>query len=139
MQTCTACGAKAPPTAAFCPNCQRSLRATGSSRRVLVAIAVAALVFAGLVALLVARDGGRALEAGRSHVDELAEYRVNIGKTAFNATNGVEIGRIEGVDYYEAVGQSRSIVYKVRRNGKLTNAPVSNVVVKDVPATVAEP
>jgi hypothetical protein len=65
--------------------------------------------------------------------DPETTYRANIGKTAFNATNGVEIGRIEGVAQVNGAW-----VYRVNREARLINSPVDNVVVKDTPSTVAK-
>jgi hypothetical protein len=60
-------------------------------------------------------------------------YKQNIGKTAFNKTNGVEIGKI-----VDAVQVNGRWVYKVNRDGRIINSPVDNVVVKTVPSTVAK-
>lgn len=65
--------------------------------------------------------------------DREATYRENIGKTAFNATNGIEIGRIEGVAQVNGAW-----VYRVNREGRTINSPVDNVVVRDAPSTVAK-
>jgi hypothetical protein len=70
--------------------------------------------------------------------DDLAEYRANIGKTAFNKTNGVEQGRIEDVGFAKVKGEGRVVVYKVRYHGALKDSPADNVEVRDVPSTVAE-
>jgi hypothetical protein len=61
--------------------------------------------------------------------DGLDLYRSNIGKTAYNATNGVEIGRIVGVEITRMNGPEQ-IVYKVDRGGRIMLSPVSNVVAR---------
>jgi hypothetical protein len=81
------------------------------------------------VALVAVFLGLLASVAAQSNVT----YRKNIGKTAFNATNGVEIGKIIDVAQVNGVW-----VYKVNRDGRIINSPVDNVVVKDVSSTVAE-
>jgi hypothetical protein len=65
--------------------------------------------------------------------DSAATYRANIGKTAFNATNGTEIGRIEDVAQVNGAW-----VYRVNREGRIINSPVDNVVVKETPSAVAK-
>jgi hypothetical protein len=70
--------------------------------------------------------------------EDLAEYRANLGKTAFNKTNGAEQGRIEDVGYAKVKGEGRVVVYKVRYHGALRDSPADNVEVRDVPSTVAE-
>jgi hypothetical protein len=70
--------------------------------------------------------------------DALATYRVNVGMTAFNATNGAEQGRIVGV-VYEGKGKARRIVYQIVHRGKVRTHPADNVIVRDVPSTVANP
>lgn len=69
--------------------------------------------------------------------DNLDSYRVNIGKTAFNATNGVEKGKIVDVEVTRING-GEHIVYKINAGGRIVNAPASNVIVKDVPSMVAK-
>jgi len=61
-----------------------------------------------------------------------ATYRANIGKTAFNATNGVELGKIVDVASVNGVW-----VYRVNREGRIINSPVKNVVAKDVLSTTS--
>jgi hypothetical protein len=57
--------------------------------------------------------------------------RLNIGKVACNATNGVYVGRIVDVAMYSAVGQAASPVYVVEREpaGRRQNSPPGNTVV----------
>ncbi|CAN5189264.1 hypothetical protein BH20ACI2_BH20ACI2_07410 [soil metagenome] len=69
--------------------------------------------------------------------ENLDSYRANIGKTAFNATNGVEIGKIVDVEVTQINGIEH-MIYKVNNGGRIRNHPVSNVIVKDVPSTVAK-
>jgi hypothetical protein len=71
---------------------------------------------------------------GRENLDS---YRANIGKTAFNATNGVERGRIVDVEVTRMNGIEQ-VIYKINAGGLIVNAPVSNVIVKDVPSMVAK-
>lgn len=61
-----------------------------------------------------------------------AGYRANIGKTAFTAADGVEIGRIADVALMNGV-----LVYKVNRGGRIVNAPVDTVVAKYAPSAPA--
>jgi hypothetical protein len=70
--------------------------------------------------------------------DALAEYRANIGRTAFNKSNGAEQGRIEDVGYAKVKGEGRVVVYRVRYHGALRDSPADNVEVRDVPSTVAD-
>lgn len=70
--------------------------------------------------------------AASARAEQPQTYRANIGKTAFNATNGVEIGRIVDVAHVNGVW-----VYKVNREGRIINSPVDNVVVKETPSSVA--
>lgn len=71
--------------------------------------------------------------------NNLDSYRNNIGKTAFNSTNGVEIGKIVDVEVTQINGIEH-IIYKVNNEGRIVKAPVSNVTVKDVPSkTVKDP
>lgn len=58
-----------------------------------------------------------------------AGYRANIGKTAFTAATGVEIGRITDVALMNGVW-----VYKVNRGGRIMTAPVDTVVAKAAPS-----
>jgi hypothetical protein len=57
--------------------------------------------------------------------------RRNIGPNACNATNGVYRGNIVDVTSYAAVGQQRSLIYVVERDGVRSNAPPGNVVIAD--------
>ena len=152
VRTCPHCGVRAEPSWRFCSSCNgllASKRATSSyeqntsQSRVLVAVVLAAAIGAVVVGVLFAYQSvkiGRHGDAAKSEVqsDPLDPYRVNIGKTAFNATNGVEIGRIVDVGWYEAVGQRPHPVYKVQRHGNIRNSPVDNVIARDVPSTEAE-
>lgn len=61
--------------------------------------------------------------------DEQTQLRANIGKVACNATNGAYRGRIVDVGGYSAAGQASSLVYIVEREGRRSNAPVSNTTV----------
>jgi hypothetical protein len=58
-----------------------------------------------------------------------AGYRANIGKMAFTAADGVEIGRITDLVMMNGVW-----IYKVNRGGRIMNAPVETVVAKSVSA-----
>ena len=69
--------------------------------------------------------------------DSVALYRKDIGKTAFNATSGVEIGRIVDVEVTRMNGPEQ-IIFNVKRWVRIMNSQVSNVIVKDVPSTVAD-
>jgi hypothetical protein len=62
-------------------------------------------------------------------VDEFAALRVNIGKVACNATNGMYVGPIVDVRMYSAAGQAASPVYVVERDGRLINRQPENTVV----------
>lgn len=152
LRTCPHCGARAEPSWRFCSSCRgllASKRPTASHEqntsqsRVLVAVVLAATIGAVVVGALFAYQFVRTQRYGaaaKSEVqsDPLDPYRVNIGKTAFNATNGVEIGRIVDVGWYEAVGQRPHPVYKVQRHGDIRNSPVDNVIARDVPSTEAD-
>lgn len=63
-----------------------------------------------------------------------AGYRANIGKTAVNAANGAEIGRIVDVALTNGVW-----VYRVNRDGRITALPVDTVRAKDVRPVVVTP
>jgi hypothetical protein len=63
--------------------------------------------------------------------DGLAALRVNVGKVACNATNGVYVGRVVDVTMYSAVEQAATPVYVVERDGRRLNAPPSNTIVAD--------
>lgn len=69
--------------------------------------------------------------------DNLDSYRVNIGKTAFNAINGIEKGKIVDVEVTQINGVEH-IIYKINAGGRIVNAPASNVIVKDVPSMIAK-
>jgi hypothetical protein len=71
-------------------------------------------------------------QSSKAPVDRLAEYRTNVGRTAYNATSGVEIGRIVGVEVTRMNGPEQ-VVYKIDREGRLVSFPVSNVVVRGEP------
>jgi hypothetical protein len=58
-----------------------------------------------------------------------AGYRANIGKMAFTAADGVEMGRITDLVMMNGVW-----IYKVNRGGRIMNAPVETVVAKSVPS-----
>lgn len=62
-------------------------------------------------------------------VSTLDLYRRDIGKTAYNATNGVEIGRVVGVKT-TAMNGPEQIVYEVSSKGKTILMPVGNVICK---------
>lgn len=68
----------------------------------------------------------------KAHVDRLAEYRANVGRTAYNATSGAEIGRIVGVEVTTMNG-SEQAVYRIEREGGVVSSPVSNVMVSNAP------
>lgn len=152
LRSCPHCGARAEPSWRFCSSCNgllASKRATSSygqnasQSRVLVSVVLAATIGAVVFGALFAYQSARTWRQGAAaksdvHSDPLDPYRVNIGKTAFNATNGVEIGRIVDVGWYEAVDQRPSPVYKVQRHGSIRNSPVGNVVARDVPSTEAD-
>lgn len=82
---------------------------------------------------------GLLLSACGPEPDGMAVYRANVGKMAFNPTNGVERGRIVGV---EVINGGADTVYRVNREGRVTSAPVSGVVVRDATSSAesdAEP
>ena len=53
------------------------------------------------------------------------QMRANIGKLAYNATNGMEIGRIVGVTTKDALGLKDQFpnqwLYRIERNGRIIN------------------
>ncbi len=62
------------------------------------------------------------------------EMKANIGKIAYNATNGKEIGTIVGVtaavlDYAEKPDKP-SLVYQIRRGDQVLKFPPANVTIK---------
>jgi hypothetical protein len=99
-------------------------------------ILVVVLTFGGCAACMAVV--GLIGASGPSRAADLDPYRKNVGKTAFNKANGQEQGRIVGVDY-ETAGGERVKVYRIRHRGEVRTHPVEQTVVKDVPATVADP
>lgn len=67
----------------------------------------------------------------------LDSYRINIGKTAFNSTNGVERGKIVDVEITKINGVE-FVIYKINNGGRIVNAPASNITVNDIPSTVSK-
>jgi hypothetical protein len=63
-----------------------------------------------------------------------AGYRANIGMTAFNVADGVEVGRIVDVALMNGYW-----VYKVTRDGRIVNAPVDSVVPRKSASTAVKP
>jgi hypothetical protein len=65
------------------------------------------------------------------------EMSANIGKMAYNATNGMEIGRIVGVTTRDAFGLKDQFpnqwLYRIERNGRIINFPPANVTVNPSP------
>ena len=57
-------------------------------------------------------------------------FRANIGKIAFNATSGAEVGKIVGVDQVNGAW-----VYRVDQEGRIINLPVTNVRIAEATAT----
>ncbi len=84
-----------------------------------------------------AKTENNQINPASSDKQNLDSYRVNIGKTAFNATNDAERGKIVDVELILVNGVEQ-IVYKVNKEGRIENAPVSNVLVKDVPSTLSK-
>lgn len=62
------------------------------------------------------------------------QMRANIGKVAYNATNGMELGKIVGVTTTDSLGykgqQPNTWVYRIQRGDSLMTSPAANVSVK---------
>ena len=73
--------------------------------------------------------------------NQSAELKNNIGKTAFSAYTGKELGKIEDVMFANKSSGTRDFsqwYYVVNQEGRMWDCPIASVVVKDIPSTKAK-
>lgn len=83
----------------------------------------------------------KAIEKVPIQKNQSTELKNNVGKTAFSAYTGEELGKIEDVIFSNKSSGTRDIsqwYYVVNEEGRMWDCPIASVVVKNIPSTKAK-